>query len=123
MQQTLDFCSNCHQWYCQPPPISTMTPIRLRSEFTPRRLSLSDSNIAAVHCKAGKGARRMKPSHSPMLGAERRCRPHWYHDRLLPHVVARVLQVPQRHLSSSAAPLQANRAQHSPHATSPFAAL
>ena len=60
MQQTLDFCSNCHQWYCQPPPISTMTPIRLRSEFTPRRLSLSDSNVAAVHCKAGKGARRLK---------------------------------------------------------------
>ena len=60
MQQTLDFCSNCHQWYCQPPPISTMTPIRLRSEFTPRRLSLSDSNIAAVHCKAGKGAPYVK---------------------------------------------------------------
>lgn len=71
MQQTLDFCSNCHQWYCQPPPISTMTPIRLRFEFTPRRLSLSDSNVAAVHCKAGKGARRLKPSPSPMLRAQR----------------------------------------------------
>ncbi len=37
--------------------LASSSPLRVT---TPRRLSLSDSNIAAVHCKAGKGASNTK---------------------------------------------------------------